>query len=329
MNGCCRRRDFVALLSAAALCIPAAAAQQPARIGFLSSRSAAESAPLIEAYRKGLNETGIIPDRDAVVEYAWAENNYDRLPAMAAELVRRRVAVIVAAGGPPSAFAAKAATSTIPIVFTSVGNPVEIGLVSSLSRPGGNVTGSDSTLTAELDAKRLELLHALLPAAAVIGILANPNRPDFDTQLQEIAKAARKLRVQTEILEAGTESEIEAAFAVLDRKGVKALLVAADPLFSSRKNQLIMLAARYSVPTLYQWRDFAVSGGLISYGASLADAYGQAGVYTARILKGANPAELPIALPTKFELVLNLKTAKSLGLDIPTAILARADEVIE
>lgn len=324
-----KRREFFAVFGGAAAWPLAAHAQQPPVIGFLSSRSAGESAPVVAGFRQGLSEAGYVEGRNVAIEYRWAENQYDRLPAFAAELVRRPVAVIVAAGGHASAVAAKAATRTIPIVFTSVGNPVESGLVASLNHPGGNVTGMDATLTAELDSKRLQLLKELVPAASIIGVLVNPNRPLYELQVEGIKATARILGQQVIIARAGRERDLDAAFTALDQQRAGALLVAADPFFSSRREQIITLAARYAVPASYQWRDFAVAGGLMSYGASLAGAYRQAGIYTGRILKGENPADLPVAQPTKFELVVNLKTAQGLGLTVPPAILARADEVIE
>ena len=328
MNHGRSRRELCVLLGMVALWPAAVAAQAPV-IGFLSSRSAKESEPLVAAFREGLKEAGYIEGQNAAVVYEWAENRYERLPSLVAELVQRRVAVIVAAGGAATAFASKSATSTIPIVFTSVGNPVEIGLVSSLGRPGGNVTGSDATLTVEMDAKRLELLNELMPSATTIGVLVNPNRPDLESEISGLETAARKLGLQLAILRAGTEPDINTAFNAFAEQGLRALLIGTDPFFTSRREQLVGLAAQYAIPTIYQWRDFVERGGLMSYGASLASAYRQAGLYAGRILKGAKPAELPVARPTKFELVVNLKTASALGLTIPPAIMARADEVIE
>jgi putative ABC transport system substrate-binding protein len=326
------RRDLLALAGWATTAWPfVVRAQQKAMpvIGFLSSRSPGESASLVAAYRDGLREGGFVEGRNAAIEYHWAENQYDRLPGLVAQLVRSHVAVIVAAGGVPSAFAAKAATTTIPIVFTSVGDPVQLGLVASLNRPGGNITGSDSSLTADLDSKRLQLLHELVPTATVIAALINPDRPLSELQVSAIQKDARALGQEVIILRASTERDLDAAFTILKQQHVGALLVGTDPFFASRREQIVALAARYAVPTSYQWRDFAVAGGLMSYGGSLADAYRQAGIYTGRILKGENPADLPVMQPTKFEFVVNLKTAQALGLTIPQSILARADEVIE
>ena len=323
------RRRLLALISAAALWPTPAAAQQPPVIGFLSSRSAEESAPFVAAFRDGLRDAGFVEGHGVAVEYRWAENQYDRLPGMAAELVARNVAVIIAAGGTVSAFAAKAATSTIPIVFTSAGNPVEIGLIASLSRPGGNLTGIDATLTTELDAKRLELLRELLTDDRPVGVLVNPNRPQVGSQISQIEVAGYSLGLRLSILKTASDGDLEPAFAELVRQRLGGLMIGADPLFISVRDQLISLAARHALPTIYGWRDFVTSGGLISYGASLAAAYRQTGAYAGRILKGAKPADLPVEQPTKFELVVNLNTAKTLGLTVPASILARADEVIE
>jgi putative tryptophan/tyrosine transport system substrate-binding protein len=326
-----QRRTFFALLSGAAVWPVNVHSQQKPMptIGFLSSRSAGESEPFVAAFRAGLLDAGFAEGRDANIEYRWADNQYERLPDMAAELVRMHPAVIVAAGGTVSAFAAKAASSTVPIVFTSAGNPVEIGLVASLGRPGGNLTGVDSTLTAELDAKRLELLHELVRGEGAVGVLVNPNRPDAAGQAAQIETAAHTLGLRPSFLKASSERELEVAFAELSRQQLKALMIGADPLFISRREQIIALAGRYAIPTIYGWRDFVISGGLISYGASLAGAYRQAGVYSGHILKGAKPADLPVRRPTKFELVINLTTAKALGLTVPQSLLARADEVID
>jgi putative ABC transport system substrate-binding protein len=272
-----------------------------------------------------LNDTGYLEDRNVAIEYRWADNQYDRLPAMAADLIERRVAVIVASGGNIAALAAKTATTTVPIVFTAVADPVQGGLIAALNRPGGNVTGI-SALTAELDAKRLELLCALVPG--VIGVLVNPNRPNADIQLRDVEAAAHLIKRQLIVRSASTEHEIDTAFASLVQQRIGALLVTADPFFSNRRAQFVALSARHAMPAIYQWRDFAASGGLMSYGPSLTDAYRQAGIYAGRILKGEQPADLPVLRPTRFEFVINLKTAKALGLDV-RALIARADEVIE
>ena len=313
------------------LALPLAArAQQPAMpvVGFLSSASPGPFRDQLAAFHRGLKEAGFVEGQNVTIEYRWAENQYDRMPALVAELVRRPVAVLVASGGAISALAAKAATAAIPIVFTAVADPVEAGLVASLNRPGGNVTGIGA-LTTELDAKRLELLSELVPQSRLIGALVNPNRPDADIQLRDLQAAAHMIGRQFVVLSAGTERDIDTAFATLVRQRVGALLVAADPFFTSRRAQVVALAARHAVPAIYQWRDFTAAGGLMSYGPSLADAYRQAGIYAGRILKGAKLADLPVVQPTKFELVINRKTAKALGLTIPRSLLMRADEVIE
>jgi putative tryptophan/tyrosine transport system substrate-binding protein len=323
------RRQALALLGILLTVAPQAGAQQLRVVGFLSSRSADESAPFVAAFREGLQQAGFLEGRNLRIEYRWAENRYDRLPAMAAELVGHNVAVIVAAGGTVSAFAAKDATSTVPIVFTSAGNPVEIGLVASLNRPGGNLTGVDATLTTELDAKRLELLRDLLAGSRAVGALVNPNRPHADSQVNQIEAAAHTLGMRVTVLKASSEAELDTAIAELVRQRLGGLMIGADPLFISQREQIIALAAKHLIPTIYGWRDFVASGGLMSYGANLAGAYRQAGAYTGRILNGAKPADLPVEQPIKFELVLNLKTARALGLNVPPSILARADEVIE
>ena len=326
-----KRRELMALLAGAAAALPLAApAQQRAMpgIGFLSSRSPEESEALVAAFRGGLGQLGFAEGQNLEIAFRWVENRYNRLPALAAELVRHRVAVIVAAGGPISALAAKAATATIPIVFTAVPDPVKGGLVASFSRPGGNVTGI-AALTVELDAKRLELLHELVPTADAIGVLLNPTRPDADSQLSDVQAAARAVGRQLVVLSARTEGDIDAAFATLARQPVGGLVVAADPFLTSRREQLVALAARDGVPAIYQWREFADAGGLMSYGPSFAEAYRQAGIYTGKILQGAKPADLPVMQPTTFELVINMRAAKALGLTIPQSILTRAEELIE
>jgi putative tryptophan/tyrosine transport system substrate-binding protein len=308
----------------------AARAQQPAMpvVGFLASASEYGSHGFVAAFRNGLVESGYVEGRDVQVEYRWADNQYDRLSSLAADLVRRSVSVIVASGGPAAPLAAKAATSTIPIVFTATSDPVRLGLVASLNRPGGNVTGTGA-FTVELDAKRLEVLRELVPKVVLIGALINPNRPDADAQSQHVQNAARAVGQQVHVLMAGSEREIDTAFTALAQQQIGALLVGADPFFSSRRNQVVALAARHTVPTVYMNRDFVATGGLASYGTNIADGYRQAGIYAAQILKGAKPADLPVIQPTKFELAINLKTAKALGLTVPPTLLARADEVIE
>ena len=327
-----KRRTFISLLCGAAAlmqCPIAVRAQQSMPvIGFLGSASAAPNAQFVAAFRDSLREAGYVEGRNVTVEYRWANNQYDRLPALAAELVRLQVAVIVASGGPVTAVAAKAATSTIPIVFTATSDPVKLGLVASLNRPGGNVTGS-AMLTAELDPKRLELLRELMPTVRVVGALINPGRSDAEAQSRAVEQAGRALGLQVIVLYASSERELDAVFAGLSGQGIHALLVGADPFFVNRRQQLVALAARHAIPAVSMSRDIVAAGGLASYGASIPEGYRQAGVYTARILKGAKPADLPVVQPTKLELVINLKTAKALKLDVPLILQQRANEVIE
>jgi putative tryptophan/tyrosine transport system substrate-binding protein len=332
-----RRRAFITLVGGAAAASSVswpmvARAQQPAMpvIGFLSGQSPSTSAHLVVMFRRGLGEIGYIEDQNVAIEYRWAEGHYDRLPALAADLVDRRVAVIAATagGGTPASLATKAATTTIPIVFSSGADPVKLGLVVSLNRPGGNVTGI-SWLTFALDAKRLGLLRELVPKLTAVPALLNPTSPDAARQLREIQEAAHTIGRPITILNAGTIQEIDAAFETLAQMRPGALLVGADPFFHSRRQQLATLAARHAIPAIYEDRDFTVAGGLMSYGASLPDTVRQVGVYTGRILKGEKPADLPVLQPTKFEMVINLRTAKTLGLELPANLLAIADEVIE
>ena len=326
-----RRREFSALIGGAAVAFPlATSAQQPAMpvIGFLNTRSVDDVPELTAAFRKGLNEIGYMEGRNTAIEYRWANNDPQRLPELASDLVRRQVTVIVATGGNVSALAAKAATSTIPIVFSVGGDPIKLGLVAQLNRPDGNATGVTS-LTGLLGAKRLELLRELIPKATVVAVLINSTNPSAETYVRETQEAARTVGQQIHTLSASTEAEIEAAFVTLAQMRAEALLVVTDAVFIGRREQIVALAARYAVPAIYEASVFARVGGLMSYGPNFAEAIRQVGIYTGRILKGEKPADLPVLQPTKFELVINLKTAKALGLTVPPSLLARSDEVIE
>jgi len=327
-----RRREFIAFLggTAAAYPLAARAQQQPMPVvGFLNSASLDTFPRQLVAFRQGLKEAGYVEGENLAIEYRWAEGQFDRLPALAGELVRRRVAVIAATGGTPSALAAKAATTTIPIVFSVGDDPAKLGLVASLARPGGNATGTNFFVY-ELGAKRLALLRELVPAAARVAVLANPaNAALTETMLTDVEAAARDISLQMQIVNASTSREIDAAFAGLARERIDVVFVLPDSFFFSRRVQLAQLAARHAVPATYPVRDFAEVGGLMSYGTNTAEAWRQAGVYTGRILKGGNPADLPVVQVSKFELVINHQTARMLGLTVPATLLAVADEVIE
>jgi putative ABC transport system substrate-binding protein len=325
-----RRREFITLLGGAAAAWPLAArAQQPAMpvIGLINPGSPGPLRQQVAAFRDGLKETGFIEGQSVAVEYRFADGQFDRLPALATDLVRNHVALLVASSN-PGAFAAKQATATIPIVFTVGDDPVTTGLVASLNRPGGNMTGV-YLLTTGLEAKRLGLLHELVPRATTIAALMNDNYPPAETQLRDLREAAPRVGVRLLPVRANTESDFNAAFSTMAQQGAGALLVCASPLFNSRRQQLVVLAARHSIPAIYEWRDFAEAGGLMSYGTKLADAYRQAGVYAGRILKGEQPADLPVMQLSKFEFVINLNTAKALGVKISDNLLSLADEVIE
>jgi putative ABC transport system substrate-binding protein len=325
-----KRREFITLLGSAAAWPLAARAQQPAMpvIGFINPASPAELAHRVAAFGNGLAEQGFIEGRNVVIEYRWAEGRYDQLPALATGLVNRGVTAIAATGGPAVVRAAQAATSNIPIVFTSGSDPVAAGLVASLNRPGGNVTGA-GLMSANLVAKRMELLRELMPGAKSIAILANANNPSARFEVDEAEGAARVLGFQIRIERADGERDLPRAVASLAQQRADALLVATDPFFESVRGTLVALATQHAIPTIYALREYAVAGGLMSYGASITDIYRQAGVYVGRILKGEKPADLPVTQPSKFEFVLNMKTAKELRLDVPTSILLRADELIE
>jgi putative ABC transport system substrate-binding protein len=326
-----RRREFIRLFSSTVVAWPLIArAQQAAMpvIGFLNS-SSSKGFPqsLVAAFRQGLSESGYVEDQNLAIEYRWADGDYEKLPTLAAELVSRRVSAILA-GAPPAVVAAKAATTTIPIVFTSGGNPVELGFVPSLNQPGGNVTGV-SFLSNELGGKRLEVLRELVPSATSVALLVNPTRPSFQSEVKNTQQAAQGLGVKLIVVNASTEAEIDTAFAELSRQRITALLVGADPFFLTRRDQFVALANRSQIATMYNLREYVVAGGLISYAPSITEVYRQAGIYIAKILKGAKPADLPVLQPTKFDLVINLKTAKALGLTVSNQMQLLADEVIE
>ena len=323
------RREFITLLGAAAWPL-AARAQQAAMpvIGFLSSLSQRDAARITAAFFQGLNEAGYAEGRNVALEYRWAEGQFERLPTMAVELVRRQVAVIAAISGTPAGLAAKAATTSIPIVFAIGGDPVAPGLVSSLSRPSGNVTGV-TFFTSPLAAKRLELLRDLVPQATRFAVLTNPDNPPSKLEGIEVSAAAQTFGREATVLNATTEAHIDEAFVAIVQQRIGAVFVSADPLFFNHRDKLVALAAQHGTPAIYAYREQVEAGGLISYGASRSDAYRQAGIYTGRILRGEKPGDLPVVLPTKFEFIINLKAAKALGLTVPNTLLASADEVIE
>jgi putative tryptophan/tyrosine transport system substrate-binding protein len=325
-----KRREFITLLGVAVIAVRpfAASAQQTLpMVGFVNSGSAQTQALVAAAYRKGLEEVGFAEGKNVLIESRWADGQYDRLPELIADLIKRKVTVIMA-GGPPAAQAAKTATSSIPVVFTSGDDPVQIGVVTSINHPGGNVTGVHVLFT-ELESKKLSLLREVVPKAGVVAALVNQTRPIANSQTAELEAAAKKFGQRIQIFHAASEQEIEPAFASMAQAKVDALLVAADAFFNARREQIVLLASRHAIPAIYEQRSFAAAGGLMSYGTNLADSYRQAGVYTGRILKGEKPGDMPVVQASKFELVINLKTAKALGLEVPLHLQQIADEVIE
>jgi putative ABC transport system substrate-binding protein len=326
-----RRRNFITLLGGTAAIWPLSTRAQQAAlpvIGFLNSASFDGSAQHVRAFREGLSETGYVQERNAAMEYRWADGQYDRLPAMAADLARRQVAVISATGGLPSALAAKAATTTIPIVFQVGVDPVAFGLVARMNRPGGNITGA-TNLNVEVLPKRLELLRELIPTATTMAVLVNPTNPAVETQSRNLQAAASTLGLQLEFVQASTERDFDTVFATLHQMRTRGLVIITEPFFNARSEQIAALALRHAVPTIFQNREFTAAGGLMSYGGNQADAYRLVGSYTGRILKGEKPADLPVMQSTKVELIVNLKTAKALGVTVPLSLLGRADEVVE
>jgi len=324
-----RRRDFISLIGGATAVWPlvAGAQQSIPVVGFLSSRSPGESAELVGAFRKGLRQIGFFEGQNVIITFRWAEGHYDRLPALASDLVDVHAAVIFSAGGSPTAIAAKAATSSIPIVFVA-SDPVLLGLVRSLNQPGGNITGITNSVT-EVAGKALGLLKQMVPTAEIIGYLVNPSNPSTKIFLEEARGAAKKLGFDLRVLNARTPADLDQAFMTLEQERVGALTVIGDPFFDAHRDRLVELSAQHRIAGCYPWREFVLAGGLMSYGSNLADSYRQAGIYTGRILRGETASSLPVMQPTKFEFVLNLKTAKSLGLTAPPGILSIADEVIE
>jgi putative ABC transport system substrate-binding protein len=328
-----RRRDFIAGLGAAAasdlwpLAVRAQQAAMPV-VGFLNAASAAPFAPMVAGFRRGLSSVGYVEGRNLAIEFRWADSQLDRLPALAADLVRKRVSAIAATGGLQAVLAVKKATADIPIVFTSGSNPVRLGIIASFSRTGGNATGVNMLIT-EIEGKRLGLLHELVPAATRIAVIVDPSNPDSDIELGDVQAGARTVGIGLHILRASNEGEIEAVFAMLAQSGAQALLVAGSPFFVAQRERIVTLAARHRVPAIYEASSYAAVGGLMSYGPNIPAVYHQVGVYVGQILKGAKPSELPVIQPTTLELVINRKTAKALGLEIPPTLLALADEVIE
>ena len=327
-----KRIAFASLIISTAVILapPLGAQQQPNPVvGFLTSGAKSSvSERWVEGFHRGLGELGYVQNQNVTIEYRAADDQYDRLPGLAEELVRIPSGVIIAAGGPVSAIAARKATDSVPIVFTTISDPVKIGLVASINRPGGNVTGV-AGLTSELDPKRMEMLLQVKPSTRLVGALVNPNRPGVDANIKELQAAAQTMGLELIIQKVGAPEGLDAAFAELAEKKIDALVVTADPFFNFRRTQVMALVKRYAIPAVYQWREFVEEGGLMSYGPSIADAYHQSGVYAGRILKGAKPADLPVVQPTRFELVINLKTAKTLGLEISPQLLARADSVTD